>query len=230
MFPARQDHRRSATGLALLVSTGILFSLLLAGCSAADTANNSPSPTSPSTVQPTSVPTPTIVPNCIPASPDTSSSGVIAPQGWATFSDNIAHYTIKYPANWIVFPGACAGSELDVYNYDPRHGTGGSGFPPGGIKIISRPLPNPSQLSARDFFKMVLQQNLPGSTCPLSAAQDVTIAGRNALAVTCPDVPGYTYYMPDGVMMLVLAQSALQNGEPSPIFTQMAASITFTAS
>jgi hypothetical protein len=118
-----------------------------------------------------------------------------------------------------------------MYNYDPRGGPGGSMFPPGGIKIELAPQPNPSQLSAQEFFTVVQQNAVGGPSCPSYKTQPLTVGGRDALQTTCPDLPGYDYedYIPDGQTMLTIGTGGILNAQLTAIFQQIIASITFPA-
>jgi hypothetical protein len=138
---------------------------------------------------------------------------------------------IQYPANWIVPYGACSGMAFDVYNYDPWHV--GSTPPPGGFKIEILPLPNPSQLSASDFYNQLKQQQQgqPGATppCPAETTNSLQVDGRDALEVSCPAQNSVVFYVPDGQTMLAISESISLHGKPSDVLTHMVTSITFTS-
>ncbi len=240
MVPTQHGRNKHVIpGKRSLTMTGLCLSILFAGCSGSAVANsstNTPVTTASATATHTPTPSPTPQPKCIPASPTTNppTPPAIVPNGWATFNDTIVHYSIKYPANWIIPYGACEGSALDVYNYDPRDGSGSSVFPTGGTKIEVAPEDNPSQLSAADFFKQQ-EENQPhpgGLQCPDYDIQSITVDGRDAILATCPALPtlGHIYYVPagspTGTKMLLISQF---NGQISDILEQMVESITFTA-
>ncbi len=242
MVPTQHGRNKHVIpGKRSLIRVGLFFlSILLAGCSGSAVANSPTATNTPTTTlitatyTPTPTPSPTPQPACIPASPTTNppTPPAIVPNGWATFNDTIVHYSIKYPANWIVPWGACEGSDFHVSNYDPRDGTGGPVVPPGGIGIEVLPEDNPSQLSAADFFKMIQENQVGGSPCPAYKTQPLTIGGRDALLATCPAVLTLSpmYYVPAGspagIKMLIISQN---NGRPTTVLEQMVESITFTA-
>lgn len=241
MLPTQHDRKKHTTpDKSLLIMVGLLLSILFVGCRgsavanspAADTPGTTLSATATAANTPTLMPSATPKPACIPASPATNppTPPPIVPNGWATFTDTIIHYSIKYPANWIIPYGVCEGSALDVYNYDPRDGSGSSVFPPGGVKIEALPEDNPTQLSAAAFFQMVQQNQLGGSPCPAYTTQSLNVDGREALLVTCPAMPTLSplYYVPAGkpagMQMLSISQ---YNGQTFSILEQMVESITF---
>jgi hypothetical protein len=231
-----QRHRSHAcvAGNSLLLVLTLSLGIVLVGCdpstvASSDTSTataalrptasvtNIPSPTAtslPACVTPTSLPTSSVQPTPIP------------PNGWATFTDTVYHYSIEYPANWLVPSGLCSGNALDVYNYDSLHI--GSTPPPGGHKIEVLPMDNPSQLSAADFYTQLKQQ--PGFTaCPAETSQPMTVGGHNALEVSCPAHNNVVFYVPDGQTMLAISESISVNGQPSDLLMHMVASLKFTS-
>ena len=226
------------------------FVLLLAGCAplgatgaqtqptATAVAQAQPTPTPP----PTPTPTPTPLPSCPPNNTPNNGSinePVIAPHGWKTFTDTQLGYSIKYPSNWIIPNGPCAGVGFDAYNHVPIAAVGGVALPPGGFHIDVSPMANPSQLSAADF-PAAERLNIPGDGPPCKAyvLHPVKVAGRDAVLATCPGGSdgfsegdpnqGYTYFVPDGTTMLIVTQRDLVNSKPSPVLAEMVDSIAFT--
>ena len=242
--PWKIMRRCSGGFLALLALT---CGLLLAGC-AGDTGSvasaTAVSSTSPAT--PFSSPTPPLLPTatatsapsatpapCLPPSPAFNPTNTPIPaSGWTTYTDSMLHVALRYPANWLLPFGACPGQTVDIYNYDPRDGVGGPMFPPGGIKIELSPQPNPSQLSAQQFFTQVQQdqQTTGGPTCPSYKTQPLTVGGRDAFQTTCPNLPSYGYedYVPDGQTMLTIGTGGILDAQLAALFQQIIASITFT--
>lgn len=197
----------------LLVLLALACGLLLASCAGATgPVASAPGVSSISSATPLSSPTPPLLPTdtatstpsatpaaCLPPSPvHTPVNTPIAASGWTTYTDSVLQVSLRYPANWLLPFGACPGKTVDMYNYDPRGGTGGSMVPLGGIKIELAPQPNPSQLSAQQFFLQAQQNAVGGPICPSYQTQPLTVGGRDALQTTCPDVPGYGYedYIP----------------------------------
>lgn len=224
----------------------VILGLLLAGCDAAGgPVANAPTAAGAVTATPftfpTEMPTPTDTPTpaptatpagCLPPSPAAKPVDTpIAAHGWTSYTDTALHYTLRYPATWVVPYSACPGGALDIYNYDPRDGVGGSVFPTGGIKIEVMSQDNPSQLSAQQFFQMTQQNAVGGPACPAYTTQAITIGGHDALQTTCPSIPSYGYddYVPDGAKMLTIATGGVLDAQLSSIFQQMVASMTFTS-
>jgi hypothetical protein len=208
MFLKQQHHLFAwLAGNSFLWVLMLLLSAFLVGCGPSTVANTSSS-TSTAALQPittaTDLPSPTAtsLPACVTPTPLPTSSAQptpIAPNGWATFTDSVYHYSVEYPANWLVPSGLCSGNALDVYNYDSLHV--GSTPPPGGHKLEVLPMDNPSQLSATDFYTQLKQQ--PGfPACPAETAQPMTVGGHNALEVSCPAHNNVVFYVPDGQTML----------------------------
>lgn len=238
--PRQITWRFSGSFLLLLALT---CGFLLAGC-AGDTGSVASATTVPSTLPatplssptpllptdtPTSVPSVT-PPPCMPPSPVQNPTNTpLAANRWTTYTDAVLHVALRYPATWLLPFGACPGKTVDMYNYDPRGGTGGSMFPPEGIKIELAPQPNSSQLSAQDFFIQVQQNAVGGPSCPSYKTQPLTVGGRDALQTTCPAVPSYGYedYIPDGTTMLTMGTGGILDAQLTSIFQQIIASITF---
>lgn len=213
----------------------LTFALLLAGCSPAGTTLAQTTPT----VTPTS--TPDIYacpPNQVP--PGVRGEPIIEPSGWTTFTDTQVHYTIQYPANWIVLDGPCPGKAFSLANHDPIPAVGAPAFPPGGFFIGVDPLPNPSHLSAAAFAASLPSMPEAQPCAGAYTLVPVKVGGNETVLATCPEGSrqpptegdpnqGYTYFVPvpTGKIMLALFQLDLVNGQPSPMLEQMVASITF---
>jgi hypothetical protein len=245
MVPKRRDQAEAhSLDLGWLIILGYFLSIMLIGCGISAQVATSPTATNPPvntaipslTSAPTSLssPSPTPLPSCVPTStptitpPSSSQSAIIPPKGWTTFTDSVYHYSIQYPANWIVPYGSCSGMAFDVYNFDPRVGDGGPEYPAGGFKIEVLPLPNPEGLSALDFSKQEAKKTDDSLPCPSYTTKPLKVAGRDAVATTCPAIPliGYIYYVPDGVTMLSIGQTYPVNAQPDLVLTQMVASLT----
>jgi hypothetical protein len=244
-YALRNQIKLCTLGKRLLLLIGLLLSVSLTSCSntpvtgAPMTGATTTTPTTPPTAtgtgaSPTATPQPSCTPTSTPTlSPPASSSTPIPPSGWSTFTDTVYHYSIQYPANWIVPFGSCSGRAFDVYNYDPRQGVGGPQVPPGSIAIEVLPSPNPSQLSAADFYTQLQQQQQqePGGPppCPAETTHAKQVGGRDALEVNCPAQNNDEFYVLDGLTMLLVGASGGEvNGQPATVFMQMVASMTFT--
>ena len=209
--------------------TGLVANATAVPSATPATSFSSPTPLLLPTDTPTSAPSATPA-TCLPPSPvHTPANTPIAASGWTTYTDSVLQVSLRYPANWLLPFGACPGKTVDMYNYDPRGGTGGSMFPSGGIKIELAPQPNPSQLSAQQFFLQVQQNEVGGPTCPSYQTQPLTVGGRDALQTPCPSEPSYGYedYIPDGTTMLTIGTGGILDAQLTSLFQQIIASITF---
>ena len=248
MSVATHPRSRSLPSLWFLLLVVSSVCLLLVGCGEeASPQASAEASTTPPTATPYLFPTATPIPtatstsaptappaDCLPPSPAGQTANTpIAPQGWTTYQDPILHYSLRYPANWLVPYGGCPGNTLDIYNFDPRDGVGGSVFPQGGIKIEVAPQTNATNLSLKDFVQMTEQTEqagVGGPACPAFTTQPMQIGGHDAFQVTCPDLPsfGYQDFISDGSLILTMATGGVLSPALRTIFQLMIASMTFT--
>jgi hypothetical protein len=223
----------------------LIFALLLASCTSEGTTGAQTTPTATALAQLSPTMTPTSTPDLTPCPANQNPPGVrgeptLPPSGWTTFTDTQLHYTIQYPANWIVPNGPCSGKAFSVANHLPIPASGGRALPPGGFIIDVVPIPNPSHLSTAAFAASL--PTLPGAQ-PCAGAYtlvQVQVGEHETVLATCPEgsrqpptegdsSQGDTYIvsLPNGETMLAVVQLDLVDGQPSPILAQMVASITF---
>jgi hypothetical protein len=198
--------------------------LALAGCGTATNATGdgaASTETATAALQATATDTPQ------PSSPQPTP----LPIGTFTTYTNTAYgYSISYPQNWSVEGGSATSQGFMVTNYNPQTYQQPLSAPPL-LKIEIDAAPNPSNLSTLDFFK----QSSSGAgepTITIQSSQATTLAGRNAEQVistsSASQYPTITYLIAKGDTMLLIYQINAANGQPSPIFTQMLASLAIT--
>lgn len=145
-----------------LIIVPLLVSALV-GCGAGSQAGRSEHPTSTATASPASVPTatgtaaatgagsPLPCPLLTPGPLATVLPGgpaIISANGWSAYTNTAYHFSIQYPANWIVDSPLTTTGPITFLNYDPRQ-LNGAGLPPPPpyTAIAIDPFPNPSQLT-----------------------------------------------------------------------------------
>ncbi len=238
--------------MSAMMVCGVLLASVLAGCGTSAQAGRGgriASPTTTSTPKAESNASPTSCINRTPGPtppPAPPAPTPIVPGGWSTVTNATYHYTIRYPSNWYVVRGGPVGNQgtdFAIVNWDPAqyHPFTPDAPTPPYTKIGVEAFAVPSPQSPADFYSS--QQN--GASVPLCSrtTQQTTIAGRAALEVVqwpTPDTgfgainyPQVTYDVADGVAasttwMFDVYEAYSPNGQPSAIFAQMLASLTFT--
>jgi hypothetical protein len=215
-------HAPAAMNSSALIA--LALSLALAGCgSATNAAGDGASSTETATaaLQATAADTPQ------PSRPQPTP----LPTDTFTIYTNTAYgYSISYPQNWSVEGASATSQSFMVFNYHPQTYQQSLSAPPL-LKIEIDAAPNPSHLSMLDFFKQ--SSSGPGEpTITIQSSQATTLAGRDAEQVlstsSASQYPTITYLIAKGDTMLLIDQSNAANGQPSPIFTHMIASLTIT--
>jgi hypothetical protein len=119
---------------------------------------------------------------------------------------------------------------FSAYNYDPRSYQEASARPPL-LKIEIGAAANPSHKSPIALFREL--STPPGYTATtIHESRSVTVAGRDALEIiwtsTETPAPVITDLVPNGETTFFFFQTNAENGQPSPVFTQMVSSFTIT--
>lgn len=238
---------RPARSVALALASCLVALVLLAGCASESSVSLSHSVTPTSTPSATATNTATLIPPpnndaCTESTPTppppATTPPIIAPSGWATYTSTDYHYSIQYPANWPYDPAKPPTSMVfDVWNYDRSQVSGAGVLRPPLHKIEVDAFPNPSNLSAHDFYVANRQNDPLAMPACSQTTQSVTIAGRAAFEVVqhpvhwsdgVIEVVGISYFVPDGTNMLIVGENYSPNGQPSDIFAHMLASLTIT--
>jgi hypothetical protein len=149
---------------------------------------------------------------------------------FTTYTNTAYGYSISYPQNWSVEGASATSQSFMVLNYNPQTYQQPLTAPPL-LKIEIDVAPNPSKLSTLEFFKQ--SSSGPGEpTSTIQSSQAITLAGRDAEQVistsSASQYPTITYLIAKGGTMLLLDQFNAANGQPSPVFTRMLASLTIT--
>lgn len=147
---------------------------------------------------------------------------------FTTYTNTAYGYTISYPQSWSVQGANATSQSFMVFNYNPQTYQQPYSVPPL-LKIEIDDAPNPSNLSPLDFFK----QSFSGPGQPavsIQSSQTATLADHDAEQViwtnSASQYPTITYLIAIGDTMLLISQSNAANSRPSPVFTQMLASLT----
>lgn len=211
-------HAPAAVYFSALIALALCLGL--AGC---DAANATGGIAPPATATATSRLTATATPQ--PSSPQTTP----LPTGaFATYANTAYGYAISYPQSWSVLGASATSQSFLVFNYDQQTYQQPYSAPPL-LKIEIDAAPNPSNLSPLDFFKQ--SSSGPGQPAvTIQSSQATTLAGHNAEQViwtsSASQYPIITYLIAKGGAMLLIYQSNAANSQPSPVFTQMLASLT----
>ncbi|GEM_PF-624160 len=199
-------------------------------------AAGAPAPTPLPTATPTGTPQPTAcTSHSGPTGASSTPGAVVTPEplaSWSTYTNTTYHYTLKYPANWVLDNLNCPDSAyLAFWNYN-YVGWNGPGAPPGAIKIELSAEENSTGLSALDFLQMqeqIDQNAVGGPSCTAFTNTTLTVGGHDAAEESCTmGEVGVAIYVPDGSTMLRISDDFAANGQPSDVFNQMIASLMFT--
>lgn len=236
-----------------LIIVPLLVSALV-GCGAGSQAGRSEHPTSTATASPASVPTatgtaaatgagsPLPCPLLTPGPLATVLPGgpaIISANGWSAYTNTAYHFSIQYPANWIVDSPLTTTGPITFLNYDPRQ-LNGAGLPPPPpyTAIAIDPFPNPSQLSPLEFYHANQNVSPLGPPACSQTTRQLTLAGHAALEIAqkptqqngYPPItfPQMRYDVADGTTIVILGEVYSPDGATSPVFAHMLASLTFT--
>lgn len=208
---------RSATVLTVLV-----LCLGLAACAASASQTSSQTATASQPTATAALATPTTAPQPTP----------IPPGAFTTYTNTAYGYAILYPHNWNVEGATADSPSFIVFNYDPKTYQQPTTQPPL-LKIEIDAVPNPNSLSALDLFKQTASG--PGQPpATIISSQEIALAGHpstqiiwSSAASSTPTIT-YLYTAPHATTTLFISQSNAVNGQSSPVFTQMLASLTIS--
>lgn len=153
---------------------------------------------------------------------------------WITYQNTEFNYSLSYPRNWVLNDATGAGNDIEVTNFS---------FPiswndvkPPLILIEIDAIPNPHKLAPLAYF----EQNGPLSGGGLiftkrivsTSARNVNGLPAAQIVFTSDDTGSYSNIVDviahdDTIFYITQFKSG--NGQPSPVFTQMAASFTASA-
>jgi hypothetical protein len=214
---AMPSHRRPARPPRGALALAILaLSLGLAAC--APGASGTPSATAPAT-------------NTItPATPPNAPQPTPLPTGSFTTYTNTAYgYSIAYPRDWSVEGADATAPSFIVFNYDPQTYQQPTSAPPL-LKIELDAVPDLNTTPALDLFKQTLSG--PGQPpATITSAQATPLANDTATLIVwtsaASQYPTITYILipRHATTALFTSQSNAAGGQPSPVFTQMLASL-----
>lgn len=166
----------------------------------------------------------------------------IVASNWTTYTNTTSHYAIQYPANWYVPDTSPSSNDFYLLNFDSRtYHPGGDNLPPPPYnKIEVHSLQTSEGKTPMEVYSAGYTNNpLAAPECSRTTTQ-TTLAGHAALRIVqWPAASGYGppttypqafYYVVAGTgqPLLVLAEYYSPNGQPSPTFARMIASLTFT--
>lgn len=212
-------HVHAAVYSSALIALALCLGLV--GCGAANATGGIAS--SPATATATTQLAATATPQ--PPSPQPTP----LPTGaFTTYTNTEYGYSITYPQSWSVLGANVTSQSFMVFNYDPHTYQQPYSAPPL-LKIEIDVAPNPSNMSPLDFFKQ--SSSGPGQPAvTIQSSRATTLAGHNAEQViwtsSASQYPIITYLMTKGGAMLLIYQTNAANSQPSPVFTQMLASLT----
>lgn len=255
--PGRRTSR--ATPLWLVRGApALLLAALCTGCGTSSTVLQTPqtktstAPTSTLTPTATFAPAPTATlpagpcPNKVLGTatvPPAPAPMPLAPAQWTTYTNNLSHYSVPYPASWYVPDKSPASNDFYLLNFDPNiyHPGGDALPPPPYTKIELNPLQGTEgQTPAAVYAANYTNNPLAAPACSRTATP-TTIGGHAALQVVqWPAASGYgppiTYpqvfayvVIGNGQPLLSLSEFYSPGGRPSATFARMLASLTFTA-
>jgi hypothetical protein len=219
-FVSLSHKRRSIVKAAPPVAlTAFALCLALAGCATSSNATSGATASAPTQVASTATPQ--------PASPQPTP---LPAKTFTTYTNTTYGYSISYPRNWSVEGTDASAQSLVIFNYNPRVYQQPTSAPPL-LKIEIDTAPNPSHLSPLDFFKQ--SSTGPGEPAiKIQSSQATTLADHDAERIiwtsSASQYPIITFLISKGDTMLLISQSNVANGQPSPVFTQMLASLTIT--